>query len=149
MNPIRVAFIMDNLITVTAAIIEKDGLYLAARRRKGLHLAGFWEFPGGKLEQGERPEACLQRELYEELGIQAEICRLIGESVYEYPEKKIRLLGFLTRHTGGSFFLTDHDEIRWLPPDKLSALQWAPADIPLVELLQQRPSCHPGTEKHH
>lgn len=123
------------MITVTAAIIIKDGLILAARRKSGLHLAGFWEFPGGKLEKDEAPQTCLARELYEELGIEVEIGRFIGESLFEYPEKTIRLLGYITTHTGGDFTLIDHDEIKWLPPNLLSTLQWAPADIPLIEAL--------------
>ncbi len=126
------------MITVTAAIIVKDGLILAARRKVGLHLAGFWEFPGGKLEEGEQPEECLQRELFEEFSIEAEIGSFVGESVYKYHEKTIRLLGFLTTHTGGEFTLTDHDEIQWLTITQLPRLQWAPADIPLVEILQKK-----------
>jgi len=120
------------LINVTAAIIEKNGLILAARKRKGLHLAGCWEFPGGKLEQGETPEECLQRELEEEFSICCEIGSFLGESIYSYDDKVIRLLGYHATHTCGSFQLTDHDKIRWLSTDELDTLQWAPADIPLM-----------------
>lgn len=126
------------MLTVTAAIIEKDGLILAARRREGLHLAGYWEFPGGKLEDGEQPGECLQRELEEEFGIQSKVTEYLSESIFEYPDKTIRLLGYLTTHTGGDFTLTDHDEIRWLRPDELQALTWAPADIPLIDELLDR-----------
>ncbi|WP_127015516.1 NUDIX domain-containing protein [Anoxybacter fermentans] len=56
------------MIRVTAAIIEKDGKFLIARRKEG-HLSGMWEFPGGKIEEGESPEECLKREIFEELGI--------------------------------------------------------------------------------
>ncbi|WP_136809596.1 NUDIX domain-containing protein [Desulfosediminicola flagellatus] len=126
------------MITVTAAIIEKDGLILAAKRKEGLHLAGYWEFPGGKLEDGEQPEECLQRELKEELGIDSVITAYLGESIFHYHGKSIRLLGYLTTHTGGEFTLTDHDEIRWLPPTELNSLTWAPADIPLIDELLDR-----------
>ncbi len=124
------------MITVTAAIIEKDGLILAARKREGLPLAGCWEFPGGKLESGETPEECLQRELEEEFSIRCEIGPLLGESIFDYGSKIVRLLGYHATHSGGSFTLTDHDEIRWMSIDKLSTLKWAPADIPLVVKLQ-------------
>ncbi len=123
------------MITVTAAIIEKDGRILAAKRKQGLHLAGYWEFPGGKLEDGEQPEECLQRELEEELGIQSTVTEYLGESIFNYKEKSIRLLGYLTTYTGGKITLTVHDEICWLLPSELRFLQWAPADIPLVDKL--------------
>jgi mutator protein MutT len=126
------------LITVTAAIIEKDGLILAARKKEGLHLGGRWEFPGGKLEGGETPEECLQRELEEEFSIRCEIGPLLGESIFDYGSKIVRLLGYHATHTDGSFKLTDHDEIRWLSIDELSTLKWAPADIPLVLKIQNK-----------
>jgi len=125
------------MIKVTAAIIEKGGLILAARRGPDVHLAGHWEFPGGKIEHGESPEECLQRELLEEFSIQCEIGSFIAESVYDYGHKVIQLLGYHVQHTEGSFQLTDHDEIRWLTVQELSTLKWAPADIPLVDKLLQ------------
>ncbi len=124
------------MITVTAAIIEKDGLILAARKREGLHLGGYWEFPGGKLESNETPEQCLQRELKEEFSIRCEIGPLLGASIFDYGSKIVRLLGYHATHTGGSFKLTDHDKICWLAIDELSTVKWAPADIPLVIKLQ-------------
>jgi mutator protein MutT len=126
------------LRTVTAAIIEKNGRILAARKREGLHLAGYWEFPGGKLERGETPEQCLQRELEEEFSILCEIGPLLGESIHNYGGRTIRLLGYHAVHTGGSFQLTDHDKLRWLAIDELDTLKWAPADIPLMIKLRNR-----------
>lgn len=126
------------MITVTAAIIQKDNLILTAKRKEGLHLAGYWEFPGGKLEEGEQPEECLKRELQEEFGIETHIGKCIGESVFKYESKTIRLLGFITTHISGEFNLTDHNEIRWLSLDNLKSLNWAPADIPLVDELIDR-----------
>lgn len=123
------------LITVTAAIIESDGRYLAARKRSGLDLAGYWEFPGGKLEAGESPEQCLRRELAEEFGISCEIGQFLAESVHDYGNRSIRLLGYRARHTDGKLQLSDHDAILWLQPGELGTLNWAPADIPLVEAL--------------
>lgn len=129
------------MISVTAAIIIRDNLILAARKRAGLHLAGYWEFPGGKLEEGEDPRECLARELEEELGIRCEVGEFLTESVFAYPGKTVRLLGYLTSHTGGNFRLSDHDELRWLEVHRLKTLQWAPADIPLVDALIRQKLC--------
>jgi 8-oxo-dGTP diphosphatase len=120
------------VITVTAAIIVKDSHILAARRRAGMHLAGLWEFPGGKLEPGETPEQCLARELTEEFGIETHIGRYLGESVHDDGEKIVRLLAYRVTHVSGDFALTDHDALKWLARDALYSVQWAPADIPLV-----------------
>jgi 8-oxo-dGTP diphosphatase len=121
------------LIVVTAAVIEKDAKILAARRGRGKHLAGFWEFPGGKLEAGETPEQCLARELAEEFGIESRVGEFIGESVFDYGEKIIRLIAYQVVHLAGEFQLEDHDEIRWLSLNELEDILWAPADIPLLE----------------
>ncbi|GAB6192921.1 NUDIX domain-containing protein [Desulfocastanea catecholica] len=123
------------MITVTAAIIEKDGLILAARRKPGSHLAGYWEFPGGKLEPGETEKQCLARELREEFDIHCRVNDFLAESIYDDGMKVIRLLGYRVRHLGGSFQCRDHDRIVWLPIEELQTLTWAPADIVLVEKL--------------
>ncbi|WP_279250870.1 NUDIX domain-containing protein [Candidatus Marimicrobium litorale] len=126
------------IIDVTAAVIVKDSKVLAARRAPGKHLEGYWEFPGGKLEENETPERCLERELVEELSISSRVGAYIGESVYDYGEKVVRLLGYEVEHTAGKFELVDHDEIRWLEIDQLADVKWAPADIPLVEQYEAR-----------
>jgi 8-oxo-dGTP diphosphatase len=128
-----------NLLPVAAAIIFRESEVLVARRRKGLHLEGLWEFPGGKIEAGESPEQCLERELMEELGIQCRIDSFVGESVYAYSKKTVQLLGYRGVFLHGIFRLVDHDEVRWLEVgDSLLSLNWAPADIPLVRLVVER-----------
>lgn len=124
------------MIVVTAAIIRKNGLILAARKRRGLHLAGYWEFPGGKVKPGESPRSCLQRELKEELDIDCEIGAFLGESFHDYGSKQIRLLGYYAVADNSQIRLSDHDRICWLPANKLHTLNWAPADIPLVERVE-------------
>lgn len=125
-------------INVTAAVIVKDGKVLAARRGPGKHLEGYWEFPGGKLEENETPEECLERELTEEFSISSRVGDYIGESVYDYGEKVVRLLAYEVEHTAGNFELVDHDELRWLEIKQLADMKWAPADIPLVEQYETR-----------
>lgn len=124
------------MIIVTAAIIEKDGRYLAARKRQGLHLEGLWEFPGGKLEPGETPKQCLARELTEEFGATFTVGDFVAASTHNYGDKVIRLLGYHATHTAGMLTLSDHDAIRWLDISELEHLNWAPADIPLVEAIK-------------
>jgi mutator protein MutT len=124
---------MTKQIDVTAAIIVKDKKVFSARRKAGSHLAGFWEFPGGKLEAGETPEQCLARELHEEFQIVTRIGAYVGESIYDYGTKAVRLMAYQVDHLSGEFELIDHDEIRWLALDELDSVEWAPADIPLVD----------------
>ena len=121
------------MIDVTAAIIVQSGKVLAARRKPGKHLSGYWEFPGGKIEKGESPEECLVRELSEELGIEVRVNAFIGESKFDYGNKYIRLLAYKVEHVSGDFKLLDHDEIRWLAMCELDDLEWAPADLPIIK----------------
>ena len=124
-------------IDVTAAVIIADNHVLAARRKAGSHLAGFWEFPGGKIEAGETPEACLQRELKEELGITSKIGRFLGESLYDYDVKVVRLMAYKVEQFEGDFQLISHDELRWLQVSELGSVKWAPADIPLLDFCRE------------
>ena len=122
------------MIEVTAAIIEKDDKFLIARRAKGKHLAGYWEFPGGKIEADETAEACLYRELNEEFQINVSVNNFVGESVYEYPNKKIILKAFTCKIISGEIQLTDHDKIEWITIDEIKQYNLAPDDIPLIPL---------------
>ena len=125
---------MKKQIDVAAAIIFKDNKVFAARRKPGIHLAGYWEFPGGKVERGETPKQCLFRELQEELCVTTKVGQYVGESLYDYGTKIIRLLAYQVEHIEGKFELIDHDEFCWLAAGELGSVEWAPADIPIVEL---------------
>jgi 8-oxo-dGTP diphosphatase len=122
-------------ITVTAAVIENDAQVLIVRKRAGTRHAGRWEFPGGKVETGERPEACLKREIHEELGIHVRVGQFLCESVYAYPHATIRLLAFRVDWRDGQIRLTDHDAMAWVPPVALSKWDLLPADVPIAEVL--------------
>ena len=129
--------------TVTAAIIVSDGRVLIARRGPNEKLAGWWEFPGGKLEAGETLQECLRRELYEELGVRTVVNEIIAESVFEYEHGEIHLVALKTHIVEGEIVLTVHDSYEWVKPERLLSYSLAPADIPIAEyllkLLQGKP----------
>ena len=130
------------MVIVTAAVIEKEGRILIARRKKGWRHAGKWEFPGGKIEPGETPEECQRRELREELAIEAEVGEFICSSTYAYPHATIQLLVYRASHVSGEFTLHDHQEIRWVLPDELLQYEFPEADKPVVDRL--RGACPEG-----
>lgn len=126
-----------NICKVTAAVIEKDGKILIAKRRIGDRHGGRWEFPGGKIDSGETPEECLKRELKEELGIEAEIGELICKSSFKYMFVPLELLVYSARHISGEFQALDHDELKWVTPSELDKYAFAKADAKVVKTLMK------------
>lgn len=123
------------MIEVVCGVISDDaGKVLACRRSQDRHLGGLWEFPGGKVEEGENPEAALARELLEELGIVVGVGERL-DSVVEWTDGAvaIRLTGFRCAINSGDIQALEHDEIRWCGLDELAGLDWAEADVPLVQ----------------
>lgn len=120
---------------VTAAVIFREGKILITRRASGEKHEGWWEFPGGKIEDGETPENCLQRELLEELGITAGIGALVAESIFEYETGAIRLLAYQAEIISGQLTLRVHDEYRWVEASNLCTFRLLPADKPIAEQL--------------
>ncbi len=121
------------LLNVTAAIIEDKGRILIARRKPEKALGGKWEFPGGKVRRGEKPEECIKREIKEELGLEIEIEGLFCENIHKYPAGTIKLITFKARKMRGHIFLQDHDRIAWVKPEELMDYDFAPADIPVAQ----------------
>ena len=118
---------------VVAAAIERQGRYLAARRTKPEWAAGRWEFPGGKVEAGEEPQAALARELREELDVEAEIGALLDRTITLTPDGPISLACYLTRSlTPLPATSPDHDVISWFDRSRLAALDWAEPDRPAM-----------------
>ena len=126
-----------NIFRVTAAVIEKDGKILIAKRRIGDRHGGRWEFPGGKIDAGETPEECLKRELKEELGIEAEIGELICSSTFKYMFVPLELLVYKVRHISGKFRALDHDELKWVEPSELAKYDFVKADVKVVKKLMR------------
>lgn len=123
------------LIEVTAAILRSEDRIFIARRAEGKHLEGYWEFPGGKIEGSESGEACLARELAEEFGIDVNVGVYLGESIFDYGTKVVRLQAFEVEYLGGEILPVDHDEVKWVTNNQLEGFKWAPADIPFVNKL--------------
>ena len=122
---------------VTAAILIKDGLFLIAKRKNSDKLANKWEFPGGKIENGETAEECLKREIEEEFKINVRVGDFFGESIYHYPHAEIQLLAYWTYWEGGNIESTAHEEYKWVSSDELDYYDFAPADIPFVRRLKE------------
>jgi 8-oxo-dGTP diphosphatase len=124
-------------IVVTAAVIERDGRFFVTRRPRGVHLEGVWEFPGGKCEPGESLEACLRREIVEELDSEIEVGAEIYGVTHEYPERIVELHFFQCRLIGEPRAV-DGQEMRWVLREELAALEFPPADRRLIEMLSGR-----------
>jgi 8-oxo-dGTP diphosphatase len=127
---------LQPLLTVTAAVIVRDGKVLIARRDPGLTNGGRWEFPGGKVKTSEDPRSCLQRELKEELGIASEVLDKIGTVTHEEGGGRLKLLFFRTKWLDGKMCLRDHTEIRWVEPVRLVEFDLTPADRQFAAGLQ-------------
>lgn len=122
-------------LEVVAAVFVRNGDVLACRRAPGKSAAGKWEFPGGKVDDDETPEAALVREIQEELGISTAVDALIDRSATTVGDTSIDLACYLVTCADFPTQSTDHDELRWVPLDSLSTLDWAAPDLPAVAIL--------------
>jgi len=122
---------------VTAAVIEQGGKILIAKRRAGDRFARRWEFPGGKLEPGESPGQCLERELREELGVETRVEGLIGSYPFSSSTFSIELVAYRVSIISGRPTLSDHEELRWVSPAELGKFSFTEPDLPLVKILRQ------------
>jgi mutator protein MutT len=121
-------------LVVTAAVIERAGAFLLTRRLDGTHLAGHWEFPGGKQQDGETLEACLAREIREELDAGIDVGAEILATTHDYPDRRIELHFFACALTSEPRAVMGQ-EMRWVPRVNLADLQLPPADDELVKRL--------------
>lgn len=126
---------MKKEIHVVGAVIESKGKILCAQRGPGKSLAHLWEFPGGKIESGETEQEALEREVREELVCKVNVKERITTTRYEYDFGFVNLTTFQCDLLEGEPFLTEHVQVKWLPVEELHTLEWAPADIPTIEML--------------
>jgi 8-oxo-dGTP diphosphatase len=127
------------MIDVVCAVISReDGKILAAQRSERMPLPLKWEFPGGKIDPGERAEDALRREINEELSADIRILARLEPVVHHYPGLSICLQPFHCEITGGDIVLKEHTLFCWLPVAELSALDWAEADVPVVARLMEK-----------
>jgi len=126
------------MIVVAAALADEAGLVLLQQRAPGRAMAGLWEFPGGKVDAGELPEAALVRELDEELGIAVAAADLVPAAFASAPlgDRHMLLLLYLCRHWQGEPRPLDASALRWEAPAAMRAIAMPPADAPLVDLLE-------------
>jgi len=121
-------------IVVTAAVVEHHGSFLVTRRLQGTHLGGTWEFPGGKCETGERLDACLAREIREELGVGCRIGVEIFTTTHDYPERRVELHFFACTLSGPPVPQLGQ-EMQWVERARLHELAFPPADEELIRRL--------------
>jgi 8-oxo-dGTP diphosphatase len=124
---------MPLIIEVTAALIrDADGRYLITQRRRGSHLEGLWEFPGGKRNAGEELTACLARELTEELGARFTVGELVDTIRWDYPDRTIVLHFYRCKLASGTIAPQESQAMAWVAPSDLSRYDFPPADRELI-----------------
>jgi len=128
---------LPSLVEVVAGLIQDEkGRFLVTRRRAGSHLAGFWEFPGGKRESGESLEDALRRELAEELSARFEVGERVETVQWEYPERTIVIHFYRCRLESGTIEPREDQAMDWVAPERLSELEFPPADRDLITRLR-------------
>ncbi|HXX26109.1 MAG TPA: 8-oxo-dGTP diphosphatase MutT [Pseudolabrys sp.] len=127
----------QTVLVAACALIDADGRVLIAQRPEGKPMAGLWEFPGGKVEKGERPEECLIRELKEELGITVkEDCLApLTFASHVYPDFHLLMPLYVCRRWEGAVTATEGQRLAWVRPNRLRDYEMPPADVPLVSHL--------------
>lgn len=121
---------MKTIRVVAAIIVENDKIF-ATQRGYG-EFKGGWEFPGGKIEEGETPQQALVREIKEELDTEIEVGELVDRVEYDYPQFHLSMDCFLCKIKSGKLVLKEHEDARWLGREELGSVEWLPADEGLV-----------------
>ena len=122
-------------IVVSLALINDADEILLSKRPKNKHLAGFWEFPGGKVETGEVPEIALIREIKEELNIEINIKNKLGEENYQDDKINVKLHYFICSHFNGEIILSEHEDSAWVTKNEFKNYNFAEGDSDIINLL--------------
>lgn len=122
-------------VEVVAAVIVQQGKVLATERGYGDY-EGWWEFPGGKVEEGESPEQALAREIHEELNTTIEVGDYLCTAEYDYPAFHLSMRCYISKLVDESFELLEHHAARWLRASELDDVHWLPADLQVVEAIR-------------
>jgi 8-oxo-dGTP diphosphatase len=126
-------------LRVSCAVIIQNGRVLCAQRNENMTLPLKWEFPGGKIENSESPEAALHRELMEELNLKVKLLKPLSPVQHNYgTEKVVELLPYLAKIIGGDLIVHEHKQVIWKEVGQLHQLEWAEADIPIVNEIQKK-----------
>jgi 8-oxo-dGTP diphosphatase len=129
---------------VTAAVVTDGGRVLITQRKKEASQGLKWEFPGGKVEEGEDPEHCVVREIKEELNMDVEVRDIFKVVMHRYKDRNILLLAYLCRHTGGVPAPVGCRDLAWVPVERLADYDLAAADVPIAEKLRATYLNHRG-----
>ncbi len=127
---------MKKQINVVGAVVVRDRQIMCAQRGPDGSLPGMWEFPGGKVEPEETPVSALEREIIEELQCEVRVGDPVATTTHEYDFGIVTLSTFYCELVSGTPRLTEHAEVRWVEPEDLDELTWAPADVPAVKRIQ-------------
>ena len=122
-------------VEVVAAIVVRNDEVLATQRGYG-EFEGWWEFPGGKVEEGELPEQALAREIHEELNADIEVGNYLCTAEYDYPTFHLNMRCYLCRLADENFELLEHHAARWLDVESLDDVKWLPADLQVVAAIR-------------
>ena len=131
---------------VTAALIRDDEKILIAQRGRSQKFGRQWEFPGGKLNKGETPEACLRREIREELNLEIQVDEHFCTVHHHYSDFKIELMAFWCSIVGGSLELEEHEQVRWVTVPEMKQYSFVEADLNVIAALASKQSSKNGTE---
>lgn len=131
-------------VRVAAALIVQDDRFLIARRSEGRHLAGYWEFPGGKIEAGESAQSACSREVHEELGCVIAVDSYFLTCNHEYEDFNLSMDVYICHMMPGEKVTASeaHSELRWITPDEMDSVEFAPADIAFLPNIRKFMQAH-------